>query len=218
MSAISIVFDDGYADEYNLAFPLFKKYNVKGCSAITSGFIGHKKLSTGEPYATKVQLLEMQDYDWEILSHGKSHVELANQTIFDAELEIKGSKHDLIGLGFNVHNLVYPCHSYDDNIKYIASQHYQSARGKHGVDMTDKYALSGIMIDDASKLKDYQYAIASNKEWLIFYCHLCTSKFIASTVQDRINTVEKLIRYAKDNNTKIKTVKEMISELTRPPK
>ena len=212
MSNVTFIFDDGYQAEYDLAFPLFKEHNVKACSAITSGFIGHKKIGTGEPYVTKEQLLEMQQYGWEILSHGKTHAELAKLSLHDAEQELKGSKYDLLQMGLNVDGFVYPCHNSNQMVRQSTSQYYKYARGQHGRDITNKYNLSGIMIDDHTQLEVYKFYIDQCKEdntWLIFYCHMCTSKFIASTVQDRFNTLVNLLQYCHKKNVVIATAKEV---------
>lgn len=207
--SVTIILDDGYESEYSLAFPLFKQYGVNGCSAVTSSFIGKTKTGTDEPYATLEQLLEMQRYGWEILSHGKTHKELAKISIYEAESEIKFSKMDLIGMGLNVSGLVYPCHSINDDVKYLASQNYKYARGKHGTDTSDKYNLSGIMLDNHTEMAHFKHII-DNSKWTIFYIHLCTSKFIASTLTDRMNTLQEVLEYCKTKNVAIKTLKEMI--------
>ena len=212
---ITFILDDGYKAEYDLAFPLFKEYGVKGCSAVTSNFIGKTKEGTNEPYSNLSQLLEMQKYGWEILSHGKDHKELAKLSVYESESEIKFSKLDLVGMGFNVNGLVAPCHSYNNDVRYLASQTYKYIRGHHGTDVSDVYNLGGILIDDHTQLELYKLYIDRcnghiNRKHLVFYCHMCTSKFIASTLTDRLNTLQELIEYCKSKNIAIKTLKEMI--------
>jgi peptidoglycan/xylan/chitin deacetylase (PgdA/CDA1 family) len=207
--------DDGYKVEHTLALELFNTFKIPACSAVTSNFVGKTKLGTNEPYVNKEELLEMQSCGWEILSHGKTHRELDKLSIYETENELKLSKQELTNMGLLVENLVYPCHSYNDNVKFFASRFYASARGRHGFNnISDKYELAGIQIDDHTRLEEYKQFIDENRGWLIFYCHLCTSKIISSTVVDRLNTLQSLIEYISDLSI-IKTVKEYLNEYQR---
>jgi peptidoglycan/xylan/chitin deacetylase (PgdA/CDA1 family) len=213
MRTVSFIFDDGYQTEYNYALPLFEKYKAVACSAVSSKLVGKHKEVTKEPYSTKEQLLEMQSKGWEIISHGQTHKSLTYLPIYAAELEIKASRIDLMGMGFEVNNMVYPCHNYNDNVKFLTSQHYNCARGKHCVNkLEDKYALGGILIDDHTKLNLYKKYISDNSTWLIFYCHLCHSEIIPSTIQQRLETVEQLIKHCIAEGNQIKTMNGAYNE------
>jgi peptidoglycan/xylan/chitin deacetylase (PgdA/CDA1 family) len=208
MNKITFVLDDGYEAEYIYAFPVFYQHGAVACSAVTSDFIGKKKIGTDEPYSTREQLLDLQDSGWEILSHGKEHKELAKLNIYEAEREIKNSKEDLTSMGFNVNNFIYPCHSINDNVRYMVSQHYRAARGSVGVNdaHTDKFNLKGIMIDDHTDIARYKEYVNTEKDkWLIFYCHICTSKYIHSTVDERIHTIDQLLTHIKKTDSQIVT-------------
>jgi len=210
---VTFIFDDAYKAEHTYAMPLFKAYEAKACTAVTSDFIGQLKTGTNEPYSNVTELLQMQDAGWEILSHGKRHTELGKATLEEIEKELKESKEDLVKLGFKVNNLVYPCHSYTEIVKSMAKPYYRSARGRHGLNHSaDRYELSGIMIDDHTQYYKYMNDIDMNKDWLIFYCHLCTSKIIQSTVAQRITAVQALLSYALERGCKIKTVNEALND------
>jgi hypothetical protein len=115
-------------------------------------------------------------------------------------------------MGFNINNFVYPCHGYTDNAKYFASQHYCSARGRHGTDTSNRFELAGIMIDDHTKLDEYKRIMDNNNKWVIFYCHLCTSKIINSTLEQRLATVDALLSHCKNTPNIISTVNEALND------
>lgn len=77
---ISFSFDDGRDDNYRIAFPIMKKYNLYGTLHITTGYIdgtwsppqGAWKSAQG-PIKLK-QLTEMQKSGFEISFHGDKHI------------------------------------------------------------------------------------------------------------------------------------------------
>ena len=69
---ILLTFDDGYVDNYENAFPLLKKYNMKGDFAIITGAV-----STNAAYVTWDQLKEMLAAGMGISSHTVSHCQFA---------------------------------------------------------------------------------------------------------------------------------------------
>jgi peptidoglycan/xylan/chitin deacetylase (PgdA/CDA1 family) len=50
---VALTFDDGYKSDYELVYPILKKYNVPATLFITGSYIGEEK------YLTKAQLLEL---------------------------------------------------------------------------------------------------------------------------------------------------------------
>ena len=125
---VSFVFDDSFQNEYLFALPLFKKYNLKACTAVISDKIGGTKDETGEKHSSLEELKEMYKEGWEILSHTSSHRDLTTVTSYEVEEELGRSKKDLEALGFQVNSLVYPLHRRNSFISVVANRFYSSAR------------------------------------------------------------------------------------------
>ncbi len=86
-AVIAFTFDDGYISDYELAFPLFKKYSIKG----TSYIIGKYPDSNTPCTMTWAQIREMHDCGWDFGCHTYSHVDLTkldnDQIYFEMERE-----------------------------------------------------------------------------------------------------------------------------------
>lgn len=101
---IAITFDDGYDDMYTNAFPLLKKYGMKGTM-----YIIVNALDT-PGYLTRDQVREMADSGFvEIAAHTMNHVDLSKSSDRTAYYEIAGSKSELEGIiGKPVTTFAYP--------------------------------------------------------------------------------------------------------------
>jgi peptidoglycan/xylan/chitin deacetylase (PgdA/CDA1 family) len=73
---IIFTFDDGNESDYALAFPILKKYGIKGTSYIAPYYPDHRvknKLSWS-------QIKEMDAYGWDFEDHTYSHMDMAEST------------------------------------------------------------------------------------------------------------------------------------------
>lgn len=83
MRYISFTFDDGRRDNYLYAYPIMKKYGMKGTLFCTTGYIdgSWKKdeswKSAGEPIRV-VELRELVNNGWELALHGDKHTTEVN--------------------------------------------------------------------------------------------------------------------------------------------
>lgn len=88
---IAITLDDGYADNYEIAYPIFKKYNIPFCifiseSIIKEGYLGFKML-------TEEQIVEIsKDELCTIGSHTISHANLSGLSTQEQKEQIEGCK------------------------------------------------------------------------------------------------------------------------------
>ena len=83
---IIISFDDGWVDDYVVAYPVLKKYNFIGTFFVYTNAIGHKQ------FLTWPQLEEMSAAGMDIQSHTLSHPHLRQLTPDAALKEIADSK------------------------------------------------------------------------------------------------------------------------------
>ncbi len=75
---VSLSFDDGREDTYQVAFKIMKKYGLTGTLHVTTGFVdktwNEERWSRINRPVTVGQLMEMKDYGFEISSHGDKHL------------------------------------------------------------------------------------------------------------------------------------------------
>lgn len=120
---IAITFDDGYEDNYIVAYPILKKYNMKATIFVVAGMIGK------ENYLTKEQMKEMSDSGLvTIQSHTFSHQNLCELDEEELEIELKQSQSILEEITQKkVTALAYPFGSYNDIVMKKAEKYYHIA-------------------------------------------------------------------------------------------
>jgi peptidoglycan/xylan/chitin deacetylase (PgdA/CDA1 family) len=72
---VIISYDDGVTEDYTLAFPVHRKYGVPAEVCMPSGYVGRYGR------VTKSHLLEFESSGWEIVSHTKHHISLADEAL-----------------------------------------------------------------------------------------------------------------------------------------
>ena len=112
---VIITFDDGYLDNYNHAFPVLEKYQLKATIFLISDYV-----NTDPNYLTWSAVQDMQQsglIDFE--SHTLSHEELTKAPDLDeAKHQLTGSKQAIEwNLGKQVNFIAYPCGEYNDDIE-----------------------------------------------------------------------------------------------------
>lgn len=89
---IAVTLDDGYEDNYSIAYPIFKKYYVPFCIYVAESYItGDKKANDVVDFEmlSKEQILELSNESLCTLgSHTKSHVHLSTLNINEQRNEI----------------------------------------------------------------------------------------------------------------------------------
>jgi len=100
---VILVVDDGYAEVYQLAFPLLKQLGFGATIATITGAVDHPT------YLTWEQIEEMSDSGVEFVSHSVTHGNLAAMTRDDLQKELGDSRRTLEEkLGRPVQFFVYP--------------------------------------------------------------------------------------------------------------
>jgi len=120
---IIITFDDGYQDAYDVAFPILKKYQMRGMFYLIVNKIG----TPG--YLTWDEIIQMQTEGMSFGSHTLSHPDLRNLSVVTLKKEIEESKNILEQkLGKEITDFCYPSGKYDDTIlKELQEDNYQTA-------------------------------------------------------------------------------------------
>ena len=212
---ITFSIDDGSLEDYNKLFTLFKKYNIKGSSALICD-----KISTSG-YMTLENILEMQEYGWEFASHSKHHNDLT--TISDELLieETLGARQHLENLGIKINNMFVPNGTVNDNVISKLQEYYRSARvsgsgslGELNISPIRTHRVNSFHIgyntsENAQttakdRLEDWKNKVSECIEkngWLVFILHsynLCTQN-------NRLSDLEQLIQYIQSLDIEILT-------------
>lgn len=116
---VIITFDDGYENNYKVAYPILKKYNLKASIFLVFNSLGKKK------YLNIEQINEMKS-SIEFLSHTLNHPNLSEISLEEAEYQISQSKYQLEKLlGSKVNSIAYPFGGYNYNIVNITKKYYK---------------------------------------------------------------------------------------------
>lgn len=123
---VAVTLDDGYANNYEVAYPIFKKYQVPFCIYICRGMInGERKEDTIEHYKMlSIEQIRTLDKDslCTIGGHSSSHVRLTNLSKDLQTQEIYGCKLWLEStLGHIIEDYAFPYGSYNaDTLAILA--------------------------------------------------------------------------------------------------
>ena len=149
---ITLTFDDGLLNTYEVAFPILEKYGFKAVTFIITGVVtGKRKQDRGYSGMNLEQIRELQQAGWEIGSHSVMHPLFDSISLNEAENELVNSKEYLESNGFSIQSFAFPYgHGYytEEQVS-LAFKHYQNVRT-----VTTKKPqpnlIYGINIDDYS--------------------------------------------------------------------
>ena len=120
--AVLISFDDGYADNYNYAFPILREEKVPATFFVVSSTIGNNNRMTAG------QLREMQANGMKIGSHTVNHEKLTDMSAKEIDFELRSSKETLEKiLGEPVCALAYPTGKVNEAVLDRAKMYYDMA-------------------------------------------------------------------------------------------
>lgn len=183
---LTIITDDGFEADTRYLLPIQQELNVPFCTAIITD-----RLNV-EGFTSVDDLRLLEDSGWEILSHTKSHRELATLPKWEQEEELRVSQEILQSHGFKAENIAYPFGSFNNDTLDLTRKYYRSARstdyGFKGYNMPpiDTYALktlwcdsravipndpSGLQVNTFPYYKYYMDKAIEEKGWVTILLH-----------------------------------------------
>jgi peptidoglycan/xylan/chitin deacetylase (PgdA/CDA1 family) len=141
--------DDGWTTQYTVAYPILKKYGIRGTIALISNKVGQENTMSLE------QFTEVYVNGWDLVNHTHTHTRLAEKTRAEQYAEISTCQQYLLSNGFNrgAYDMIYPYGSYnDDTISVLEELGIRS--GRSVVDWYDetpperRYAIRCINLTD----------------------------------------------------------------------
>lgn len=120
---VVLTFDDGYQDAYDSAFPILKKYQMKGMFYLIVNKIG----TPG--YLTWDEIIQMQIEGMSFGSHTLTHPDLRNLSKMSLHKELEESKKTVEQkLGKEITDFCFPSGKYNEAVlKELQEDNYQTA-------------------------------------------------------------------------------------------
>ncbi len=171
--SVILTFDDGYLNNYENAFPVLQRYNLKTTIFLVADAVGHKvnwQLSRGatlaEPLLDWVQVEEMQRYGITFDSHTCTHPKLNQIPLDQARYEISASRGKLEDkLSVKVEGFCYPYGEYNPQVVDLVREAGYTAAcvvdngNRHSLE--DVYTLKRVFIWSDTPLRRFAYYLTS---------------------------------------------------------
>jgi peptidoglycan/xylan/chitin deacetylase (PgdA/CDA1 family) len=115
---VLITLDDGYEDNYRVAYPILQKYQFTATIFLITDFVGNYGR-----YLTWDQIREMSDRGYSFEDHTLSHISLPNASDEEIRKQLGKSKEALEWrLGQKVEYLAYPGGEYDQRVIQLTKE------------------------------------------------------------------------------------------------
>lgn len=162
-SLIVCTFDDGYEGLFHNALPIMRKYNFTATVYVCTDYFGqyndwNYKDKTRRIHMSVEELKTLQNYGWEIGSHGVSHQSLLRLNDEEVEYQLSKSKEILENHFGKVSTYAYPYGDYSPYIEKQVKKFYESAflLTQGGVYMpVDKHRIHRYYVSEIYQIISY---------------------------------------------------------------
>jgi len=163
-----ITFDDGYEDNFTVAYPILHDLGLTATIFLTTDYLGRTSTFNADlrlPMLTWEQIREMSAAGFEFGSHGCSHRPLGKLSREEVERELRASKEVIEDhLGREVTSLAYPHGSFNAETKELAAQAgYRMAFAVHPLPgiPTDDFCRPRVMINGNDGLWRFRWKLTA---------------------------------------------------------
>lgn len=171
---VSVTFDDGWANQYQNAFPLLTQHGLPATFYIISG-----ELADQPDYMSGVQVQNLKTAGHEIGSHTVTHPDLTTLSAAQMQQEMSQSQATLQSLlGVPVTDFAYPYGAYNASTIVTGKLYYQSQRTVNaGFNTKDNFDLAQLKIEEVdsnisqAQVQGWINAAIAQKSWLILVYH-----------------------------------------------
>jgi len=215
---VCLFFDDGWQNQYDVAFPILKTFGFKASFAIVTGSIGLDR-GTFASRMNVTELKELQACGMDIACHTKTHPHMINLTSGQLYDEIVDSKNVLTQMGFNVKTFVYPFGEWNVTIEnYVKGAGYVCVREtKPGVyslkdpDPNARYRICSWPITSQS-MDEFKKILsnATEDEAVVLTYHFLTDNASRPTYISIQNFREQML-YLKEDNFEVVLLPELFA-------
>lgn len=168
--SFAITFDDGYEDNYTVAYPILKRYGFTATIFIVTSFVGRSVKWPGEQMARFLdwdQIREMSDYGITFGGHTLQHVNLPDISIEQATQEICQSKQILEShLDRAVKFFAYPGGHQNEQLQQVVKD--CGYLGACGVDIGASTYFNSwrVQLNTDDSIRLFQLKVSGWFEWL----------------------------------------------------
>src|SRR5699024_2733975 len=209
---VSFSFDDGRKEDWTRFKPIFDSEGIVGNICLITDQVGNSSSMTIE------QVKELKNNGWSVASHLKTHPDLRNISLVQAEKELKGSQEFLKKHGLDYDILVYPFGGYNDETLKLTRKYYPYAididrnfpnlpRDFRNIRI---YRTTGLSQPGGTleKCKQYVDDAIEKGDWVIFEDH---SHYEFYDHQENLDLLRELIQYVKYKGVEIVSYREGIN-------
>ncbi|MCX8030012.1 MAG: polysaccharide deacetylase family protein [Thermodesulfovibrionales bacterium] len=212
---VSITFDDGYASVYKDAFPILSKYDFPATVFVVTSYIGNLPdfMSWGQLY------ILTKHGKWEIGSHSHTHPNFTKLKRSEIENELNHSKEILISKGFSPVGFASPYGQFDETVleSIKKSYFYHRNAGRppwlNSLYNIDVFNINAVTIYYDTSFEEMKVKIdraIAEKKWLVLVIHDVV-KGKPKSYQINLELLEKTLRYLKEHNVKVVTIKDFLT-------
>lgn len=171
---VAITFDDGYEDNYSVAYPHLKLYGLPATIFVALNYSEKHLLSDGRCVLPKMlnwnEIREMSQNNISIGAHTLTHRDLVNADLEEARNEILTSKEEIERqIGKKVDYFAYPFNRYNDElVKLVRTLGFRGVFGGTGTIQqgANVFGLKRISVDSSDTFLMFKIKLTRATDWI----------------------------------------------------